>query len=96
MYKNQYEDKEGVPMLSMQDLALWTNIRLHRGFAGEATYKDFKEDFKVKEICQFLGLFILHGLSPTHTLESKFDKNDKASYNHWADSNIGGPILLEG
>jgi hypothetical protein len=74
MFSNHVKDKDGVNMLSMQDFANWTNIRAHRNFAGEATYYDFSYDFSIKEIRQWLDVYVLNGLSPSPSIEKSLTR----------------------
>jgi hypothetical protein len=76
---------------SMEECARVTNIRAERAFVGEATYRDqFMTRFSVKEIKQFLGLYVLNGLSPSPSLDKKFERNDKANFNPFVAANVGG------
>jgi hypothetical protein len=76
---------------SMEECARVTNIRAERAFVGEATYRDqFHDRFSVKEIRQFLGLYVLNGLSPSPSLDKKFERNDKANFNPFVNANVGG------
>lgn len=89
MCENPFLDSNGDHMLSMQHLARNTNARAAQAFAGEATYDEWAGDFSIKEMRQFLGLYVLHGLSPSPGLERKFDKEDVANYNAFATTNLG-------
>jgi hypothetical protein len=75
----------------MEECARVTNMRAQRAFVGEATYRDqFTDLFTVKEIRQFLGLYVLNGLSPSPSLEKKFERNDMANFNPFVNANVGG------
>jgi len=91
MYENAEVDHNGDPFLSMQSLTRNTNMRATLAFAGEAVYHDasWSGPFTIKEARQHLGLLVLNGLSPSPSLDMKFDKNDVANYNHFATSNFG-------
>jgi hypothetical protein len=74
---------------SMEEAARVTNIRAERSFVGEATYKDKWEGrFSVKETRQWLGLWVLNGISPSPSLDKKFDRNDMANFNPFVNANI--------
>jgi hypothetical protein len=61
---------------------------------GEATYKDqWEGPFSVKEIRQWLGLYVLNGLSPSPGLDKKFDRSDMANFNPFVMANVGGGNL---
>jgi hypothetical protein len=80
---------------SMEEAARVTNIRAERAFVGEATYKyKWEGPFSVKEIRQFLGLYVMNGLGPSPSLDKKFDRSDMANFNPFVMSNIvsGSPI----
>jgi hypothetical protein len=90
MFTNPVKDKDGVNHISMQDMANWINIKAYKSFAGEATCSDLSYVFSIKEIRQWLGVYILNGLSPSPSIEKKFDNNDPANYNHIVDADVGG------
>jgi hypothetical protein len=76
---------------SMEECARVTNMRAQRAFVGEATYREqFTDLFTVKEIRQYLGLYVLNGLSPSPSLDKKFERNDKANFNPFVNANVGG------
>jgi hypothetical protein len=80
---------------SMEEAARVTNIRAERAFVGEATYKDkWEGPFSVKEIRQWLGLWVLNGISPSPSLDKKFDRNDMANFNPFVNANFvaGSPV----
>jgi hypothetical protein len=80
---------------SMEEAARVTNIRAERAFVGEATYKNkWEGPFSVKEIRQWLGLWVLNGISPSPSLDKKFDRNDMANFNPFVNSNFvaGSPV----
>jgi len=91
MYENTERDHNNDPYLSMEFLARNTNMRANLAFAGEALYNDstWSGPFSVKELRQHLGLFILNGLSPSPSLNMKFDKHDVANYNPFVSANFG-------
>ena len=88
MYDNKERDDNGDPMLSMEYLARNTNMRANLAFAGEATYDDWSGPFSIKEMRQHLGLYVMNGLSPSPSLEKKFDVDDMANYNPFVAKNI--------
>ncbi|CAB9519576.1 unknown protein [Seminavis robusta] len=59
--------------LSISKLTTFTNMKAQLSNAGDGgtCYRDFKP-FNVKEIRQFLGLYVLNGLSPSPRIEMKF------------------------
>ena len=89
MFKNSELDENGDPMMSMEYLTSNLNLRAAIALAGDATYDDWGGNFKVKETRQHLGLLIINGLSPSPTLEMKFDCNDNANFNHFVSENRG-------
>ena len=85
--------KNNLMLFSMEECARDTNIRASRAFVGEATYRDqFTDPFSIKEIRQFLGLYVLNGLSPSPSLEKKFDSNGMVNFNPFVHANIGGAV----
>jgi len=91
MYTNKELDENGEPYLSMEYLAKNTNMRATLAFAGEATYDhQWSGPFSVKELRQYLGLYVINGLSPSPGLERKFDPKDNANYNAFVSRNLGG------
>ena len=91
MYNNTVVDHNNDPFVSMECLARNTNMRANLAFAGEALHNDntWAGPFSVKEIRQHLGLLVLNGLSPSPSMEMKFDKSDVANYNPYVAANFG-------
>jgi Transposase IS4 len=86
--KNKEKNKNGINYLSIADLVQWTNLKAVLSNAGtNQCYKDF-HSFTPKELKQHLGLYILNGLSPSPSLELKFDKDDVANFNIFVHTNI--------
>jgi hypothetical protein len=70
---NAYRNRDNAPYLSVAQCQQWTNLKALLANAGtDDCYKDFVP-FTVKEVQQQLGLYILNGLSPSPTIDSKFD-----------------------
>jgi len=90
MYNNKHLDENGNSHLSMQYLARNTNLRAALAFAGEAQHEDWSGDFTVKELRQFLGLYVINGISPSPGLERKFNAADNANYNAYVTHHLGG------
>ena len=85
---NKYKNKDNTPYISLAEWQQWTNMKALLASAGtDDCYKDFKP-FTVKEIQQQLGLYILNGLSPSPTMDLKFDTDDEANFNHFVHSNM--------
>ena len=85
---NKYKNKTNIPYMSLTECQQWTNMKALLANAGsEDCYKDFKP-FTVKEIQQQLGLYILNGISPSPTMDCKFDVDDEANFNHFVHSNM--------
>jgi hypothetical protein len=89
MFANPEKDGNSDPFISMESMAKHTNTRAEQAFAGESTYQEWHGRCSVKELRQYLGLYLLNGLSPSPSLEKKFDKDNKANYNPFCDDNIG-------
>eukprot|EP00536_Pseudo-nitzschia_multiseries_P014798 jgi/Psemu1/40172/gm1.40172_g len=67
---NDAKDKKKNSSFSFEDMKNWTNWKASLAGAGEKIYKDF-EPFESKELRQFFGLYVLHGLCPTARVEYK-------------------------
>jgi len=89
MYANRERDANGDPHVSMEVLAFNTNLRATLASAGEVSYSDWSGPFSVKELRQYLGLYVLNGLSPSPGLERKFNDKDAANYNQFIAHNLG-------
>ena len=64
---------DGKERLSFEQLMRWTNTKAHLAGAGKggSYYTDYK-DFTVTELRQHIGLYVLHGISPSPRIEYKF------------------------
>ena len=87
--KNVIDGKE---MLSFEQLMRWTNMKAHLSGAGKGgvQYRDFK-DFTIEELRQHVGIYILHGLSPSPRLEYKMKPqgHDKIHGNDFVYRSLG-------
>eukprot|EP00536_Pseudo-nitzschia_multiseries_P000427 jgi/Psemu1/970/gm1.970_g len=70
---NDAKDKNS--SFSFEDMKNWTNWKASLPCAGEKIYKEFKP-FESKELRQFVGLYVLHGLCPTAQPRRPGDTSD--------------------
>jgi len=89
MFENKETDNNGDPYLSMEYLTRNTNMRATLAFAGEATYDEWSGPFTIKELRQHIGLYVLNGLSPSPSIELKFNKEDNANFNMFCFEHFG-------
>jgi len=68
-----HENPYNAKYFSMDQATTYTNLKAQLGNAGAGgtNYKDFKP-FSCKDIRQYLGLYIINGLSPSPRMEMKF------------------------
>ena len=76
--------------LSIKQLTKFTNAKALLAGAGDTMYPDWKP-FTTKEIKQHLGLYMLHGLSPSPRVEYKFQPQrvDPVHGNDFVHSSFG-------
>ena len=71
--------------MSVSTLQQWTNLKAM--LAEDDCYSDFKP-FTLKEVQQHLGLMIINGLSPSPSVDRKFDVTDEANFNAFVYKNM--------
>ena len=88
-HENPYNTK----FFSMDQCTTYSNLKagLSNAGAGGTNYKDFKP-FSCKEMRQFLGLYVLNGLTPSPRMEMKFKPQavDPVQGNDFVYRNMGG------
>ena len=73
--KNQQGKKE---MVTFELLTKCTNLKATLECAGKgATYYTDCVPFSVEEICEHVGLYVFHGISPSRRIEFKFRSQHK-------------------
>ena len=79
-----YFERSGVSMagtkemVSFELLTKWTNLKATLEGAGKVgTYYIDCVPFSVEEICEHVGLYVFHGLSPSPRIEFKFRSQHK-------------------
>ena len=69
-------------IVTIQDLTTWSNTKaiLSNAGTGGGSYKDFRQ-FTMNEVRAHLGLYALHGLSPSPQIEMKFRSQEEDPVN---------------
>eukprot|EP00547_Thalassionema_nitzschioides_P014673 CAMPEP_0194238244 /NCGR_PEP_ID=MMETSP0158-20130606/5025_1 /TAXON_ID=33649 /ORGANISM="Thalassionema nitzschioides, Strain L26-B" /LENGTH=863 /DNA_ID=CAMNT_0038972445 /DNA_START=101 /DNA_END=2689 /DNA_ORIENTATION=- len=89
-HKNNPHSTKNKELLSFSLLARWTNWKAMLAGAGDTCYPDWK-DFTATELRQHIGLYLLHGLSPSPRVEWKLkpQSSDKTHGNDFVHRSFG-------